>query len=175
MIVRYCKGRVAIRHHQALKEALPLLAYPLIYNIFFTIMLANHVYHAIATVKDEDPIFPLLLAHAIVKSLQAILAALAFFLHPNILKRVFCKKLTAEITATELMPANHMSMSAVIEEPTDPTSMSDRTVFNVPLELSGSLDPATSDATVFNVSLEFSGDDPLRITGSNTTRNSLLD
>jgi len=46
-------------------------------------------------------------------------------------------------------------MSAVTEEPVDPTSM--------------------SDATVFNVSIEFPGDDPLRITGSNTTRNSLLD
>ena len=103
VIVRYCKGRVAIPHHQALKEALPLLAYPLIYNIFFTIMLASHVYHAIATVKDEDPIFPLLLAHAVVESLRVILAALAFLLHPNILKRAFCKKPAAKFTATELM------------------------------------------------------------------------
>jgi len=155
VIVRYCKGRVAIPHHQALKEALPLLAYPLIYNIFFTITLANHVYHAIATVKDEDPIFPLLLAHAVAESLQVILAALAFFLHPNIFKRVFCKKPTAEITATELMTVSHMSMSAVTKEPADPTSM--------------------SDATVFNVSIEFPGDDPLQIIGSNTTKNSLLD
>jgi len=37
VIVHYCKGRVAIPHHQALKEALPLSAYLLIYNIF-TIM-----------------------------------------------------------------------------------------------------------------------------------------
>ena len=69
----------------------------------FTIMLASHVYHAIATVKDEDPIFPLLLAHAVVESLRVILAALAFLLHPNILKRAFCKKPAAKFTATELM------------------------------------------------------------------------
>jgi len=99
------KGRVAIRHHQALKEALPLSAYPFIYNIFFTIMLANCVYHAIATLKDEDSNFPLLFAHAVVESL---LAALAFFLDPNFLKRVFCKKPATEFTATEIMPANHI-------------------------------------------------------------------
>jgi len=112
IVITLCKERAASgreraesfkreAHRQALKEALPLLAYPLIYNIFFTIMLANRVYHAIATWKDEDPIFPLFLAHAVVETLRALLAALAFLLHPNILKKVFCKKPAAELPATE--------------------------------------------------------------------------
>ena len=102
VIVHFCKGKVANCHCQALKEALPLLAYPLIYNIFFTIMLANRVYHAIATMKDEDPIYPFLLAHAIAKSLQVVLAALAVLLHPNI-----CRKLKK--------PGNPKSTSVVTE------------------------------------------------------------
>ena len=112
IVITLCKERVASgreraesfkkeTHRQALKEALPLLAYPLIYNIFFTIMLANRVYHAIAASKEEDPIFPLFLAHAVVESLRVLLAAMAFLLHPNILKKVFCKKPAAEFTATE--------------------------------------------------------------------------
>ena len=114
IVVVLCKERAASgkeraesfkreAHRQALKEALPLLAYPLIYNVFFTIMLANRVYHAIATVRDERPIFPLFLAHAIAESLRVVLAALAFLLHPNILKKVFRKKPATDeiITATD--------------------------------------------------------------------------
>ena len=112
IVITLCKERVASgreraesfkkeTHRQALKEALPLLAYPLIYNIFFTIMLANRVYHAITTSKNEDPNFPLFLAHAIAEPLRVLLAALAFLLHPNILKRVFCRKPAAEFTATD--------------------------------------------------------------------------
>ena len=112
IVATLCKERVASgreraesfkkeTHRQALKEALPLLAYPLIYNIFFTIMLANRVYHAIAASKNEDPNFPLFLVHAVVESLRVLLAALAFLLHPNILKKVFCKKQATEFTATD--------------------------------------------------------------------------
>ena len=114
IVVVLCKERAASgkeraesfkreAHRQALKEALPLLAYPLIYNIFFTIMLANRVYHATATLRDERPIFPLFLAHAIAESLRVVLAALAFLLHPNILRKVFRKKPATDeiITATD--------------------------------------------------------------------------
>ena len=113
IVITLCKERVESgreraesfkkeAHRRALKEALPLLAYPLIYNIFYFIMLANRVYNAIATSKNENPNFPLFLAHAISESLRVILAALAFLLHPNILRKVFCRKPTAaEITATD--------------------------------------------------------------------------
>ena len=112
IVITLCKERVASgrervesfkkeAHRRALKEALPLLAYPLIYNILFTIMLANRIYHAITTWKNEDPNFPLFLAHAIVESLRVLLVALAFLLHPSILKKVFRKKPPAEFTATE--------------------------------------------------------------------------
>ena len=111
IVITLCKERVASgkeraetfikeAHRQALKEALPLLAYPLIYNILFIIMVANRVYHAITTSKNEDPNFPLFLAHAIVEPLRVLLAALAFLLHPNIIKKVFCKKPSAEFATT---------------------------------------------------------------------------
>ena len=142
IVVVLCKERAASgreraesfkreAHRQALKEALPLLAYPLIYNVFFTIMLANRVYHAIATSKDEDPIFPLFLAHAIVESLRVLLVALAFLLHPNILKKVFCKKPAAEFTATEF------NVSA--EFPGDD-----------PLRITGSVNTIAKDASMFH-------------------------
>ena len=116
IVIVLCKERATTNstgaaHSQAVKEALPLLAYPLIYNIFFVPVFVNRIYYAIAVSKGEKPNYPLFLAHAILEAMRMLLAALGFLLHPNILKKVFCKKpmSNTQRTATEFVVSNEFS------------------------------------------------------------------
>ena len=90
-------------------------------------------YHAIATLKNEDPNFPLFLAHDISESLRVILAALAFLLHPNIATQksfVGSQRTAAEITANVYVSA---------EFPEDDS-----------LRITGSVNTKAKDASVFH-------------------------
>ena len=99
MVCVLCRQRIYIKginiyhssHHQAVKEALPLLIYPLIYNIICTLMTANRIYYAVTVYQEKNPYFPLWLIHAIIDPCRTLVPPLAFILHPNTLRRICCR------------------------------------------------------------------------------------
>ena len=74
---------------QGIQEALPLLAYPLIYNIIFSIIVVNRVYDALLANEQKGYYFPLWVAHAVADPAQSLFLPLGFMLHPNTLKKLF--------------------------------------------------------------------------------------
>ena len=98
IIIVLCKHRMSSTggvqssiYRQALKEALPLLAYPIIYGAIYILMVANPIYYALSSSKNK-PSYPLWQLHALAIPMRVLLPALAFLLHPNTLKTVFCKR-----------------------------------------------------------------------------------
>ena len=99
MVCVLCRQRIYIRgasiyhssHHQAIKEALPLLVYPLIYDVICTLMTANRIYYAITVYHGRDPYFPLWFIHSVIDPCRTLVPPLAFILHPNTLKRICCR------------------------------------------------------------------------------------
>ena len=77
-------------YHQAVKEAFPLLIYPLIYDILCTLMTVNRIYYAVTVYQGKHPYFPLWLIHAIIDPCRTLVPPLAFILHPNTLRRICC-------------------------------------------------------------------------------------
>ena len=88
----YLKGMNVYRssHHQAVKEAIPLLIYPLVYNIICTLMTANRIYYAITVYDGKNPYFPLWFIHSVIDPCRTLVPPLAFILHPNTLRRICC-------------------------------------------------------------------------------------
>ena len=88
----YLKGVNVQRslHHQAVKEAIPLLIYPLIYDIICTLMTANRIYYAITVHEGNHPYFPLWSIHSVIDPCRTLVPPLAFILHPNTLRRICC-------------------------------------------------------------------------------------
>ena len=82
-------------HRKALKEALPLIIYPIIYNIICCYAVANRIHYATRTPReDENPCFVLWILQSGLYSLRNLIIPLGFFLHPHTLgqmKRVFTR------------------------------------------------------------------------------------
>jgi len=77
------------QYREALKEAMPLLFYPIFFNIICCLAFANRVYYA-ATNKAN---FPLWVAHAVADPCLPFFIPVAFLLHPYTLKRMRCSQL----------------------------------------------------------------------------------
>ncbi len=75
-------------YQQALREALPLLLHPVIYNIIAFSMIANRVYYAITLKDGEKPFFPLWFAHALADPMQVLVVPVAFLLHPGTIRQL---------------------------------------------------------------------------------------
>ena len=73
----------------ALKDALPLLFYPILFNIIFSLAFANRVYYA----ASKNSSFPLWVVHAIAIESLPLFIPWAFLLHPYTLKRLKCSQL----------------------------------------------------------------------------------
>ena len=99
MVCVLCRQRIYIRgarvyhssHHQAIKEALPLLIYPLIYDIICTLMTTNRIYYAITVFQAKDPFFPLWFVHSVIDPCRTLVPPLAFILYPNTLRKICCR------------------------------------------------------------------------------------
>ena len=81
------------QHRKALKEALPLILYPIIYNLICCYALANRIYYATGT-EDKGPCFVLWMLHSGLYSVRNLIIPLGFFLHPYTIgqmKRVFTR------------------------------------------------------------------------------------
>jgi len=72
------------QYREALKETMPLLFYPIIYNILCCLAFANRVYYA-ATNKAS---FPLWIIHAIADPSLPLFIPVAFLFHPYTLKKI---------------------------------------------------------------------------------------
>ena len=77
------------QYKEALKEAMPLLFYPIFFNILCCLAIANRVYYA-ATNKAN---FPLWVAHAVAGPCLPLFIPVAFLLHPYTLQRMRCSQL----------------------------------------------------------------------------------
>ncbi len=75
-------------YQQALKESLPLLLYPLLYNIITGVMIANRTYYDISTAHGGKPYFPLWFAHTIADPLRVLFVPVAFLLHPGTIRKL---------------------------------------------------------------------------------------
>ena len=87
------------QYREALKETMPLLFYPIIYNILCCLAFANRVYYA-ATDKTS---FPLWIIHAVVDPCLPLVIPIAFLFHPYTLKKLktaATKRLTKDSLAS---------------------------------------------------------------------------
>ena len=75
-------GRLQNQYKEARKEAMPLLIYPVIYNILFSLGFISTFYYAIAKKTN----FSLWETQAIAYPLLSLVIPLAFILHPRTLK-----------------------------------------------------------------------------------------
>ena len=100
VLISLCKSAIrsklglfqSMAHQQALKEAMPLLIYPIIYTVIFGLQTANRVYYAIVVSEGKPPYFPLWLTQIVVDPGRTLYPPLAFLLHPNTLKNVICRQ-----------------------------------------------------------------------------------
>ena len=86
------------QYREALKEAMPLLFYPIIYNILCCLAFANRVYYA----ATNKAVFPLWIIHAVVDPCLPLVIPVAFLLHPYTLKKLktaVTKRLTNDTQA----------------------------------------------------------------------------
>ena len=78
-------------YQQAVRQALPLLLYPVLYNLIVGVMIANRVDYAIAIAHDRKPYYPLFLAHAISDPMRILFIPVAFLLHPDTVRKLLRK------------------------------------------------------------------------------------
>ena len=98
-------------HQQALKEALPLLIYPLLYHIFCAFMVANRIYYAIDASKGGGLFFPLWLAHAVAEPAQALFPPVAFLLHPGTMQKFICRRKQKNLAPTSYVVSREFPYS----------------------------------------------------------------
>ena len=77
------------QYREALKEAMPLLFYPIFYNIICFLAFANRVYYATTNKVD----FPLWIIHAVVDPCLPLFIPVGFLLHPYTLKKLRCSQI----------------------------------------------------------------------------------
>ena len=78
------RGKLQQKYKQVVKEALPLLIYPVLFNIIYSLAFINRVYYA-ATKKTS---FPLWVAHAIADPCLPLFIPVAFVFHPDTLRKL---------------------------------------------------------------------------------------
>ncbi len=75
-------------YQQAVREALPLVLYPVLYNLIVGVMFANRINYALSIAHDHNPYYPLFLAHAVCDSLRTLFLSLGFLLHPGTVRKL---------------------------------------------------------------------------------------
>ena len=82
------QGSLRRTYKDAFKEALPLLLYPIIFSVIYSLAFVHRIYWRCA--KHEDTVVILWAIHAIAESSLLLFIPLAFLLHPNTLKMLKC-------------------------------------------------------------------------------------
>ena len=93
VIVLLCRGtrgaQLQKNYKEALKEALPLLLYPICFDVIVFIALVNRLHYTIT----KETTFGLWVAHAVAAPCLYLFVPLAFLLHPYTLKKLNCHEL----------------------------------------------------------------------------------
>ena len=87
-------------YQHALKEALPLLIYPLVFDIICSLMILNRVYYSITVAHGGKPFYPLWFVQGVAMPLRELFPPVAFLLHPNTLRKIFCSRREADQDVT---------------------------------------------------------------------------
>ena len=92
LVAAMCRGAFCSRseeriyqpnHRKALKEALPLLIYPVVFNVLNCYAAANRIHYATGTLsQDKEPQFSLWMLHSVLYSLHILIIPLGFLFHP---------------------------------------------------------------------------------------------
>ena len=93
IIVLFIKKKEAATEQQdqfsrSLKEMRPLLFYPIIFSAIYSLGFANRIYYA----ATQKAILGLWISHAVVDPMFPLIIPLAFFVHPNIRKKLNCQE-----------------------------------------------------------------------------------
>ena len=81
------------QYKAALKDAAPLLLYPVLFSTIYSLAFVNRIYYA----ATKKAIFPLWVAHAVADPCIPLFIPLAFLLHPYTLKKFNCLQLRKAI------------------------------------------------------------------------------
>ena len=81
-------------YRRGLREVIPLLLYPLIYNLISTILVVNRITDAVR--HEQQPIYALWLMHALADPGRVLIPPVAFILHPSTWKNLCCKRKESE-------------------------------------------------------------------------------
>ena len=97
ILIALCKGassrenshsQQALVHQRAIREALPLLVYPIIFGIIHSVEFGNRLYYAMTLVQQKQPSYPLWVVDAVIAPTELLFPPLAFLLHPSTLKKL---------------------------------------------------------------------------------------
>ena len=77
-------GELQSQYKEAMKEALPLLFYPILFNTIFSLSFVNRVYYS----ATRNVFFPLWAAHAVADPCIPLFIPMAFLLHPSTLRKL---------------------------------------------------------------------------------------
>lgn len=98
-VIVLCKGArgegddhpLRVQYQRALKEAIPLLIYSILFSLFDWVAISSRVYYALT----DQTNYPLWFVHAIGDASRGLFVPLAFLFHPNLLKKLTCTQLRA--------------------------------------------------------------------------------
>ena len=96
------KGELRLIYRKALKEMLPLLAYPILFNILCTLLIANRVSFAVSTHNGHSSLIGLWIAEAVVDPMQLLLPPVAFVIHPSTWKNLLYPTELDDVTRFEV-------------------------------------------------------------------------
>ena len=86
LVIKLYRGKM---YKEALKEALPLLCYPIFFTVLFSLAFASRVYYA----ASKNSGFPLWVVYSIAIESLPLFIPLAFLLNPDTLKTLKCSRL----------------------------------------------------------------------------------
>ena len=93
VIILLCRGargaQVQEKYKEALKEAMPLLLYPICFDVIVCMAFVNRVHYTVT----RETTFGLWVAHAVAAPCLYLFVPLAFLLHPHTLKKLNCRDL----------------------------------------------------------------------------------
>ena len=98
------------QYKEVLKEALPLVFYPIFFNVIFGLAIANRVYYAASKTSS----FPLWVLHAIANESLPLFIPGAFLLHPYTLKKMKCSQLKKAVMEWKNQPQHNTHTHFVV-------------------------------------------------------------
>ena len=130
---------------QALRQTLPLLFYPMIYDVLLALQVTNRIVYAVAVSRSMPPNYPLWIVHIVVDSSRTVYPPLAFLLHPGTIRSIYNAIVNRSAKKREETTTNHTAY-IVKNEFSDEFSEED----GQPLIVKGTLRKPTNELLQFS-------------------------